>query len=87
MAGRSEIVAILASGTSFNRFLRPFGIGGVLLAGMLWLANQYVIPIANEIRVSFQSYYIDGNSSYNPLISQRTNLYIRIDSFTYAGVN
>ena len=24
MAGRSEIVAVLASGTSFNRFLRPF---------------------------------------------------------------
>ncbi len=87
MAGRSEIVAILASGTSFNRFLRPFWVGGILLAGVLWLANQYLIPVANEIRVSFQARYIDGNSSYNPLVSQRTNLYIRIDSFTYAGVN
>ena len=87
MAGRSEIVAILASGTSFNRFLRPFWVGGIFLAGLLWLANQYLIPVANEIRVSFQAKYIDGNSSYNPLVSQRTNLYIRIDSFTYAGVN
>ena len=24
MAGRSEVIAILASGTSYNRFLRPF---------------------------------------------------------------
>jgi lipopolysaccharide export system permease protein len=87
MAGRSEIVAILASGTSFNRFLRPFIIGGVLLGGLLWLANRYIVPRANEIRVSFQAKYIDNNSSYNPLVSQRTNLYIRIDSFTYAGVN
>lgn len=87
MAGRSEIVAILASGTSFNRFLRPFFIGGLMLASLLWVANQYVIPRANDIRVSFQAKYIDGNSSYNPLVSQRTNLYIRIDSFSYAGVN
>ncbi len=87
MAGRSEIIAILASGTSFNRFLRPFFIGGVLLASLLWVANRFIIPRANEIRVSFQAKYIDGNSTYSPLVSQRTNLYIRIDSFTYAGVN
>lgn len=87
MAGRSEIVAVLASGTSFNRFLRPFFFAGVLLASLLWIANSYVIPSANEIRLTFQETYIDANSSYNPLVSQRTNLYIRIDSFTYAGVN
>ena len=87
MAGRSEIVAILASGISFNRFLRPFFIAGLFLAGILWFANQYVIPIANDIRVNFQANYIDNNSSYNPLVSKRSNLYIRIDSFTYAGVN
>ncbi|HAK12307.1 MAG TPA: hypothetical protein DCO78_10355 [Chitinophagaceae bacterium] len=28
MAGRSEIIAILASGISFNRWLRPYWIGG-----------------------------------------------------------
>lgn len=87
MAGRSEIVAILASGTSFNRFIRPFVAGGLLLASMLWLANRYVVPRANDIRVSFKERYIDGNSSYNPLVSNRTKLYIRIDSFTYAGVD
>src|ERR1041385_4278979 len=27
MAGRSEIIAILCSGTSYNRFLRPYLIG------------------------------------------------------------
>src|SRR5688500_8696102 len=36
MAFRSEIIAILASGTSYNRFLRPYLIGGLLLAGLLW---------------------------------------------------
>lgn len=87
MAGRSEIIAILASGTSFNRFLRPFFIAGVFLGSILWFANQYIIPIANDIRVNFQANYIDNNSTYNPLTAKRSNLYIRIDSFTYAGVN
>ncbi len=87
MAGRSEVIAILASGTSYPRFIRPFIVGGFLLGGILWLANRYVIPKANEIRVSFQSKYIDQNSTYNPLTAGRNNLYMKIDSFTYAGVN
>ena len=32
MAGRSEIVAILSSGVSFQRFLLPFAVGGLFLA-------------------------------------------------------
>jgi lipopolysaccharide export LptBFGC system permease protein LptF len=33
MAGRSEIVAIIASGVHFNRFLRPYLIGAFILFG------------------------------------------------------
>src|SRR6185369_6612391 len=33
MATRSEIIAILATGASYNRLLRPYFIGGLLLAG------------------------------------------------------
>jgi lipopolysaccharide export system permease protein len=87
MAGRSEIIAVLASGTSYNRILRPFMMGGILLAGILWLANRYVIPKANEIFSAFQQHYVDYNSSYNATMAGRSNLYWRIDSFTYAGVN
>ncbi|MDB5193091.1 MAG: rane protein [Segetibacter sp.] len=87
MAGRSEVIAILASGTSYRRFLRPYLMAGLILASVLWLVNRYVVPKANEIRVSFQVRYIDANSSYNPLVGQRSNIYIRIDSFRYAGVN
>jgi lipopolysaccharide export system permease protein len=87
MAGRTEVIAILASGTTYGRFLRPFMMGGLILAGVLWISNRYVIPKANEIRVNFQANVLDKNSSYNPLLSSRNNIYIRIDSFTYAGVN
>jgi lipopolysaccharide export system permease protein len=88
MAGKSEIIAILASGTSFSRWMRPYWVGGILLAVMLWFANQYVVPRANQIRGSFEAKYIDGNSSYNALIGNRSSysIYLRVDSFTYAGI-
>lgn len=85
MAGRSEIIAVLASGTSFNRFLRPFVFSGIILGTILWLGNRYVIPKANAIRVAFQATYIDRNSSYNPLVANRSNIYLQIDPSSYAG--
>jgi len=87
MAGRSEIIAILASGTSFNRWLRPYWVGGLLLALVLWFANQYIVPKANQIRGSFEANYIDRNSSYQQLLNTSSNIYVRIDSFSYAGIN
>lgn len=87
MAGRSEIIAILASGTSFNRWLRPYWIGGVLMAAVLWFANQYTVPRANQIRGGFEANYIDRNSSYQQLLNTNSNIYVRIDSFSYAGIN
>lgn len=87
MAGRSEIIAILASGISFNRWLRPYWMGGVLMATVLWFANQYIVPRANQIRGSFEANYIDRNSSYQQLLNTNSNIYVRIDSFSYAGIN
>ncbi len=88
MAGRSEVIAILASGTSFNRWLRPYIIGGVLLASMLWYSNHYMVPNANKIRGAFEAKYIDANSSYEALNNRnRSNdIYLKVDSFTYAGI-
>jgi len=87
MAGRSEIVAVLASGTSFNRFLRPFIFSGMILGTILWLGNRYVIPRANAIRVTFQARYVDKNSSYNPLVANRSDIYLQIDPSSYAGIS
>lgn len=87
MAGKSEIIAILASGTTYMRWLRPYFMGGVFLSVILWFANHYVVPRANQIRGTFEAKYIDGNSSYNALLATNNNIYLRVDSFTYAGIN
>ena len=86
MAGQTEIVAILASGTTYNRWLRPYWIGGVLLGLLLWVSNQWIVPKANNIRGSFEAAYVDAHSSYNALLNTSPDVYFRIDSFTYAGI-
>jgi lipopolysaccharide export system permease protein len=88
MAVRSEIVAILSGGISFNRFLRPYLIGGLLLGALLWFGNRSFIPKANNIRTDFYVKYLDAvnpdpaKQSYSTL----SDLHFRIDSFTYAGM-
>lgn len=88
MAGRSEIVAILAGGVRFNRLLRPYMIGAFLLGGFFWYATQYLIPKANVIYGNFQATYIDSKSSYEQgeYGKKSRNYYIRIDPNTFAGL-
>jgi len=85
MAGRSEIIAILAGGVRFNRLLRPYLIGAVFLAVIFWLASQYWVPKANEIRTDFQTVYVDRNSSYNGDPYRNNNYYLRVDPNTFVG--
>lgn len=86
LAARSEIVALLANGVNFNRLLRPYLFGGVLLGGILWLANQYVIPRANEIRSDFQIKMIDRNSTYLSGMTNTNLYYLRVDPTTFMGM-
>ncbi len=88
MATRSEIIAILASGTSYNRFLRPFFIGGLLLAGLLWVGSRYWIPKANVIKSNFQTRYMDKNdpNKSGTFSSCRTCFYMRLDTNTFMGI-
>ena len=88
MANRSEIIALLASGTSYNRFLRAYFIGGLLLAGLLWFGSRYWIPKANIVRSNFQTKYVDKN---DPTKNQTAGncmscFYRRIDSNTFVGI-
>ncbi len=82
MANRTEFVAILASGVSLGRILRPYLLGGILLGVILFFGNFYVIPRANEKRTRFEAKYIK-----NPMPEMVTkSIYMRVDSFSYCGI-
>ncbi len=65
LAARTEIVALLSSGISFNRLLRPYMIGATLIAVTSLFLNNYLIPVANKTRLDFMSKYIDNNYQYS----------------------
>lgn len=83
MAYRSEIIAIIGSGVSFNRLLRPYWVGSILLALLLGLSNQWVIPRANRVRTAFEEKYIDDQDKQRDVIS---NIHMRIDPKTYISI-
>ena len=59
MANHSEVVAILSSGISFWRFLRPYIIGAALLTLMSLYLGNFMVPQMNEIRRRFKDEYIE----------------------------
>jgi lipopolysaccharide export system permease protein len=86
MALRSEIIAIIATGTTYNRWLRTYLVGGVILAVVLWFAARYGIPKANEVRSTFQSTYIDNKSDPSKGYTGNASFYFRSDPNTYVGL-
>lgn len=82
MANRSEFIAILAAGVSLKRILLPYLIGSVMLAAILWWANDAFIPTANVKRTAFEAKYF--RSPDISVISR--SIYMRIDSFSYCGI-
>lgn len=86
MANRSEIIAILSTGTSFGRLLRPYLAGGLIFTAILWWANQTILPTANRKWANFNAKYIDYNYGGYVNTSTLRNRYFKLDSFSYAGI-
>ncbi len=78
MANKSEIVAILAGGVSFNRFLRPYMVCATLLAVLSFYLNNFMIPDANKKRLEFEEVYYR-----NKFRNYAQNIHLQIDSTTY----
>jgi len=58
MANNSEIIAILNSGMSFSRLLRPFVISAVILSMMSFVLGNFIIPHTNKGKIDFENKYI-----------------------------
>ncbi len=57
LAGNSEIIAMLSSGVSFKRLLRPYMFSCVLIALLSYYLSAYVIPHGTVIRQNFETIY------------------------------
>ena len=73
MANNSEIISILSSGISFNRFLRPFMLSAGLLAVLSFTLSNFIIPPANSERLEFENTYIK-----NPYKNRDKDIHMQI---------
>ena len=58
MAGNSETVAILGSGISYKRMLRPYLYGSIIFALIILLLGNFVIPRSNVHLRDFEGKYV-----------------------------
>jgi lipopolysaccharide export system permease protein len=78
LANRSEIIAMLSSGMTFKRFLRPYIIGAAIISAVLMLANHFIIPNSNKSRLQFEEKYLWAHS-----YSKDDNFHMRISPTEY----
>ena len=79
LAARTEIVAILASGVSFRRLLRPYAVGGAVVGVVIFAFVGWLLPIGNKTRVQFERDYVK-----NPYRFKERNIHMRIGPKSYA---
>jgi lipopolysaccharide export system permease protein len=73
LAQHSEIIAILSSGVSFQRLMRPYMMGALIIAGLSFYLGGWVIPNGNKERVAFELEFIKGTYRFN-----ERNIHIKI---------
>ena len=59
MAGNTEIIAILSSGISYRRMLRPYLYGAIMVALVVLAFGNFLIPVNNRTLDEFESQYIN----------------------------
>jgi len=57
LADNSEIIAMMSTGMSFKRLLRPYMISAAIIAILTYGLGAYVIPKGNVKRVAFENTY------------------------------
>lgn len=79
MAENSEITAILASGVSFGRLMKPYIISATLIAAMTYVLGAYIIPAGNETRLAFEQQH-----NRSKKVESGSNIQLKIDENTIA---
>jgi lipopolysaccharide export system permease protein len=86
LAQNTEIIAILNSGLSYRRFLKPYLIGASLLFVLFMYLNTQFLPLCDKYRLDFEENWIretkqtQNNNIFNML--NDSNL-IHMESFNY----
>ncbi|MCB0704937.1 MAG: LptF/LptG family permease [Saprospiraceae bacterium] len=83
MAYNSEIISILGAGVSFRRMMVPYMGAALLLMGIHFVGNHFIIPKGNKSKLEFERAYIWQESDrgkvehVNMFIGPNDKIYVR----------
>lgn len=85
MANSTEIIPILTSGISFNRFLRPYFIGASILFLLALFMSHFLIPISNVSKIEMEQkiyYHSRRIKTHNIHREIKKNTYIYVNNYS-----
>jgi lipopolysaccharide export system permease protein len=85
LANNSEIIAILSSGISFTRFLRPFLIGAAIISVIILIMGFFIVPKASEGFNHFRYTYLVGGTQQ--ALQQNTDVFRQVSNDEFIYVN
>lgn len=83
LANNTEIIAILSSGISFTRFLRPYLIGATLVSFVTLLMGFFILPDASEKYWDFRYTYLKKNVEQR----QTSDIFRQVNATDYMYVS
>lgn len=92
LAMHNEIVAMLSSGMSFRRLLRPYMVSAAVIAAVSFVLSAYIIPPANVKRINYTNTYVknkrvDYGANIMLMVAPNEIAYInRYDNITKTGI-
>lgn len=82
MADHSEIIAILSSGVSFRRLMRPYMLSAAVIAAFTFVLSAYVIPPANVKRIAYTNEWVK-----NKKVDYGFNIQLQVEPGVVAHIN
>ncbi|MDE5693888.1 MAG: LptF/LptG family permease, partial [Duncaniella sp.] len=73
LADNSEIIAMLSTGMSYRRLLRPYLISATVIAAVTYVLSAYIIPPANVKRIDYTNEYVK-----NKRVDYGTNIQLQV---------
>ena len=73
LADHSEIIAMLASGISYRRLLRPYLVGAFFIAFLTFILSNFIIPPTNQARLDFTNKYVK-----NKAVTSGSNIQLQV---------
>ncbi|SHN18818.1 LptF/LptG family permease [Flavobacterium xinjiangense] len=86
LANNTEIIAILSSGISFTRFLRPFIIGATIVSIFVLLMGFFVVPKSSEGFNNFRYTYLKTGGK-EAMRGDNTDVFRQISDTEFIYVN